>query len=507
METGELLGDRYRLVAPLGHGGTSVVWQACDEVLGREVAVKLLATRLAGDAALVDRLRAEARAAARLHHPHVVAVFDVGDAPQPSGPPVPYVVLELVEGHSLSDILGSGPLPWRDAARICAQVAAGLTAAHAHGIVHRDVKPENVMLTSDGAKLVDFGISASIGETDAGPDGELLCTPAYLAPERLETGPVRAACDVYGLGLLLYKSLTGELPWRQDRPRVTELLAAHRRVAPAPLPPIAGLPTAVAELCLRCLAKRPAERPTSAETARVLAAAAGTANAALELPTRTERPAVGRETAPTVVEQLASGRWSTSRPRRVLAIAAAVVMVAGVLAGSRMLPGTTPAGPGAASAQPPVACQVRYDVRQDSGTEFTAGVTLTNTGTAPVTAWRLDFTFPADQRVVGSSGGEWQQSGQSVTVQGTDESGTLPAGRSVILGFESSYQEGNPLPTAFRLNGTECPHVLTAAVGNDPAQGQADDTSLAAEEEDDDDDRGERDRKHNQGKGNGKGRG
>jgi serine/threonine-protein kinase len=511
MESGELLGDRYRLVAPLARGGTAVVWRARDEVLGREVAVKLLAPRLTSGDALVARLRTEARAAARLHHPHVVTVYDVGDAPRPDGPPVPYMVLELVEGRSLADALGAGALPWPEAVRICAQVAAGLAAAHARGIVHRDVKPENVMLTGDGAKLVDFGISATIGELDASPDGELLCTPAYLAPERLETGPVRAACDVYGLGLVLYKSLAGRRPWRQEPAGVIELLAAHRRAAPEPLPPIPGLPAEVVELCLRCLAKRPSERPTSAETARVLSAATGIPTPTWEVPPRTWQTVVGHETAPTAVERLGSGRWPVSPSQRVLALAASVVVVAGVLIGFRTLvPEAAPAGLGAGSGAQPVACEVRYDLRQDSGNEFTAGVTLTNAGDAALTGWRLDFRFPADQQVVWSSGGTWQQSGQSVVVEGTGIAGALPAGRSVILGFEGSYRDANPLPTAFRLNGAECDHVLTASAGDQrAAQGE----QLSASTDDDGDSdgsgsgSGDRGRGHNRGNGNGNGNG
>ena len=490
MESGEVLGGRYRLAAPLGHGGTAVVWRARDELLGREVAVKLLDDRLAGDDELARRLRDEARAAARLHHPHVVTVYDVGDATLPDRPPMPYAVLELVAGQSLSDILGDGPLPWRKAVRVCAEVAAGLAAAHAHGIVHRDVKPENVMLTGGGAKLVDFGISATIGEVDAGPDGELLCTPAYLAPERLTAGPVRAACDVYGLGLVLYKALTGRLPWREAQGGVAELIAARRRDAPAPLPPIPGLPAEVAALGLRCLAPRPEQRPSSAEAARVLAACAGTTLPQWSgpvppepAPTRPWRAAVGHETAPTAAARADSQPRPADRRPRAVALAAGMLVVAGVLFGFRTLDasrtvdgGGAPAGPGAeaaAGAAPPVACQVRYDVREDDGSEFAAGLTIINTGAAPVADWRLDFEFPADQRVAASSAAGWQQSGQSVTVDGGFAS-TLGAGESVSVDFEGSYRGENPLPTGFRLNGTECPHLLTVAL-EQPAPGHAGD--------------------------------
>ncbi|MBX6724336.1 MAG: serine/threonine protein kinase, partial [Dactylosporangium sp.] len=269
MERGRLLGGRYRLEEELGQGGMSVVWRAHDEVLDRKVAVKLLTPKRAEHATLLDRIRAEARVAACMRHPHVVNVHDYGEAPCGEGPPLPFVVMEIVEGTSLADALANGPLEWRVAVRACAEVASALAVAHARGIVHRDVTPRNVMLTATGAKLVDFGISATVGEAEVGPSGLLLGTPAYLAPERLDGGSVQPATDVYALGLLLYKALTGRLPWQGTT--TTQMLAAHRYVEPAPLPPVPGLPPQVADLCRRCLAKRPGDRPTSAEVAAVLA--------------------------------------------------------------------------------------------------------------------------------------------------------------------------------------------------------------------------------------------
>jgi serine/threonine-protein kinase len=519
LEPGKALGGRYRLVAPLGHGGTSVVWQARDERLGREVAVKLLAPRLAGDAALARRLRTEARIAARLHHPHVVAVYDAGEFSPPDGQPVPYVVLELVEGRPLSEVLQDGPLLPADGLRVAAQVAAALAAAHARGIVHRDVKPENVILTDTGAKLVDFGISATIGEADLDPDGNLLCTPAYLAPERLRGGPVRAACDVYGLGLLLYTSLVGEPPWRRDELR--ELLTAHRWLPPPPLPPLPGLPAEVVELCLRCLAKRPADRPAIGEAARVLAAAAGTEapdTSALPgtRPAPTRPLAVGHGTAPTVVTSAtaASGWWSSDRRRRVFALAAAGMLLTGALAGHRLVADT--GGPGAGGTggtAAEVTCEVRYDLREDSGSAFAAEITLVNAGPAPVNGWRLDFAFPADQRVVSSTEGAWHQSGRSVAVEGSGARAALPAGQSVTLGFEGWYRDANPLPTAFQLNGTGCARVLTAAIGTEPgdrpggsSQSTGGDRRGGPPAAGDDGDKGKGERGNGNGKGNGNGR-
>src|SRR5689334_16527034 len=147
-----LLAGRYRLVERLGAGGMSVVWRGYDEVLGRPVAVKVLAAELVSDAELRGRVRREARAAARLSHPNITNVYDYGERDDGT----PYVVMELVDGQSLAQRMASGPLPWRTAVRVAAQVASALAAAHAQGLVHRDVTPANVMLSRSGVKVVDF---------------------------------------------------------------------------------------------------------------------------------------------------------------------------------------------------------------------------------------------------------------------------------------------------------------------------------------------------------------
>jgi serine/threonine-protein kinase len=475
MTPGTLLGHRYRLAARLGRGSTAEVWRAHDQLLDRDVAVKLPSTQMAADPAVVGRLRAEAQAAARLHHPNVVAVHDVGEVSRPQGLPLPYVVLELVEGRPLSEALRGGPLPWPAAAQICAQVAAGLAAIHQRGIVHRDVKPGNVMLTEQGAKLVDFGISASVGELDTSPGGELLCTPAYLAPERLAKGPVRAACDVYALGLLLYKTLTGTLPWRWEG--MTQLLQAHQHDPPATLDGVPGLPPEVADLYQRCLAKLPADRPTSTEAAGILAAAAARAGHALPAPLGPaptglpeQRRIVARETAPTAAIRPGTRPPRRSRRRTRRALAAAGLLLAAAVPGIRPLLLEQPAAEPATTA----GCQVAYHVRQDVGGRFAARITLTNTGSEPVPEWRLAFTFPADQRLVGSSAGGWLQSGRSVTVEAANRTLALPAGGSAELELQGDYQDTNPLPTGFRLNGTDCAQLLTAAgAGTGPAPGEA----------------------------------
>jgi hypothetical protein len=269
----EILGSRYRLTGHLGAGGMGVVWRGHDEVLDREVAVKLLAPQFARDADSRARILAEARAAARLTHPHVARVYDYGESAADPRNPVPYVVMELLHGRSLQERLERGNLPVEQSLRICAEVASALAAAHATGLVHRDVKPGNVMLTAAGAKVVDFGLAAVAGELDHSEGALIFGTPAYVAPERLNGHPVVAATDVYALGLLLYRLLAGRLPW--DAETSTQMIEAHAYVDPAPLPRVRGLPPVVASLVQRCLSKEPLRRPPSSEVTVTLAQAAG----------------------------------------------------------------------------------------------------------------------------------------------------------------------------------------------------------------------------------------
>ena len=271
------LGGRYELIEQIGAGGMAAVWRARDETLDREVAVKLL-TQDGDGGTEAERMQSfqrahnEARSAARLAHPNVAAVYDFGTSRR-SSQGAAYVVMELLEGQLLSTYLQQARLSWMFAARICAEISAGLSAAHIQGIVHRDVKPANVMVTQSGAKVLDFGIAARVGEEDQSPDGTLLGTSAYMAPERFAGEPVRPPLDMYGVGIVLYRCLTTGLPW--DARTHEELEAAHRTRPPAPLPHIDGLAPEVAEICLACLEKDPAKRPTSVAAALILAASVG----------------------------------------------------------------------------------------------------------------------------------------------------------------------------------------------------------------------------------------
>jgi eukaryotic-like serine/threonine-protein kinase len=273
MEATQVLGGRYELGDPLGAGGMAVVWRARDRVLDRTVAVKVLAGRHATDPRSRQRIHDEARAAAALSHPNIAQVYDFGVS-EGAGSPTPYVVMELVRGETLQQRLAGGPLPPAYGMRVCAEVAAALAAAHADGLVHRDIKPANVMVTATGVKVVDFGIAAAVAPGGAGEEEvEIFGTPEYVAPERLVDDAVQPAADVYALGVLLYRLLSGRSPWTADT--TTQILAAHVHIQPAPLEAGPGVPDYIAALCRRCLSKDPTLRPSARDAAAVLAHGAG----------------------------------------------------------------------------------------------------------------------------------------------------------------------------------------------------------------------------------------
>jgi hypothetical protein len=259
---GDLLAFRYRLISLLETGGMAQIWRGHDELLGRPVALKLPTAA----AAVPESARKEARTAARLQHPAIAAVHDYQEAVRPDGSLAPFVVMELLDGETLAARLDRGPLTWQAATPVAAAVAEALAAAHAGGVVHRDIKPGNVMLTSTGVKIMDFGISAATGEPDDDETGATFGTPAYVAPERFDGQPAEPATDMYGLGVLLFEMVTGDPPHPVD---TWEELAAARANRPAELP--VDLPAALRDLVRRCLAGDPGHRPTAVEARRRLA--------------------------------------------------------------------------------------------------------------------------------------------------------------------------------------------------------------------------------------------
>jgi eukaryotic-like serine/threonine-protein kinase len=443
------LAGRYRLVERLGAGGMSVVWRAYDEVLGRQVAVKVLASGYAADPAFRAGVRREARAAARLSHPHITNVYDYGEAVGQDGSPVPFVVMELVEGHTLAQRLAGGALPWRAVLEIGRQVAGALSAAHARGLVHRDVTPANIMLAADGVKVVDFGISAIVGER-----GEqiILGTPAYLAPERLSGAPAQPATDVYSLGLVLYHALAGGLP-------------------PAPMP---AVPPAVAALVARCMAADPGHRPDSRTLAHELAILAG---AAVPVRPALGVPAAAVPAGPTGTRVMPPpGRTTHGRkshppfghPRRgrlllPVALLSVVLLLLWGFSTLRSHRSTASPGPshvtaGQSSPAPDRhACAVAYKVTLDFGSYFTAELAIQNTGKAPMDGWMLEFDFPQDQRVTTGWAGAWKQTDSHVQVRDLIYNGSVAQGKAITIGFIGSHHSRkNEAPSRFTVNGVRC---------------------------------------------------
>jgi eukaryotic-like serine/threonine-protein kinase len=259
-----LVADRYRLESPIGRGGMGEVWRATDEVLGRPVAVKLLLGD-EPDSEAAARFRLEGQTAARLNHPHVVGVFDFGAWDGRF-----YLVMELVEGRSLAqEQTAEGALPSRRVAVVAAQTAAGLASAHLQGIVHRDIKPGNLMSDADGrVKLGDFGIARFVDDPTAAltTAGQIVGTSLYLAPERALGQPAGPASDIYSLGCVLYQLLTGYPPFQAD----TATATLYQHIEATPVPPLqrgADVPPAFENYLLGLLAKQPEGRPTAQQVA------------------------------------------------------------------------------------------------------------------------------------------------------------------------------------------------------------------------------------------------
>lgn len=260
-----VLGGRYRVERELGRGGMAKVFEGADTVLNRKVAIKILAPQFADDEGFVQRFRREAQAAARISHPNIVSVFDTG-----ADADVQYIVMEFVEGRTLADYLtGGGRIMPDRAIQIAESVCGALSAAHAQGVIHRDIKPGNIMLTPAGeVKVTDFGIArmTTTAETIA-QTAAVLGTASYLSPEQAQGQPVDGRSDLYSLGCVLYEMVTGRPPFLGDSP----VTVASKHVLEQPIPPSTLNPDVTPDLdavILRALAKNPANRYQSAEEFR-----------------------------------------------------------------------------------------------------------------------------------------------------------------------------------------------------------------------------------------------
>ena len=267
---GMVLHDRYRILSCLGEGGMGDVYRAEQLRLGRQVAVKFLQNGMVHDPKVQKRFEREARAMGRLSHPNCVSVFDFGTAGSP------YLVMDLVAGMSLRSIIDEGVVPALRAIRIARQVLAGLSHAHAHGIIHRDMKPDNIMVEStaaeDHVRILDFGLAKLLGSQADLTQGLAVGTPNYMAPEQLSEGTVNERTDVYAVGIVLFEMLTGRKPFQDAN--VMEVLRRQLQMPPPRLrqvSPREDYSAALEALLLRAMAKSQAERfPTAAALAAAL---------------------------------------------------------------------------------------------------------------------------------------------------------------------------------------------------------------------------------------------
>ncbi|HQM64616.1 MAG TPA: protein kinase [Acidobacteriota bacterium] len=281
--------SHYRILEKLGEGGMGVVYKAEDTALQRTVALKFLPPELTRDAEAKQRFLHEARAAARLDHPNICTVYEVGEADGQL-----FLAMACYEGMTLREKLQEGPLPWAEAAALAMQAAAGLSEAHAHGIVHRDIKPANLFLTSKGQlKLLDFGLAKLTGASVLTKSGSTMGTAAYMSPEQVAGGAAEAQSDVWSLGVVLYEMVSGRTPFAGDYAQA--VMYGILNEAPVPLEKLGiAAPAALQEILTKSLVKRPEERYASAEElGRALAACLGPEESAAALallrPTRVRR--------------------------------------------------------------------------------------------------------------------------------------------------------------------------------------------------------------------------
>ena len=264
--TGTLFADRYRLERKLGSGGMADVWLAEDQELGRHVAVKILHERYANDEQFVERFRREATHAAGLSHPNIVSIYDRGVAGGSY-----YIVMEYIEGRTLKELIVTrGPCPVPVAISYTRQILAALRYAHKNGIIHRDIKPHNVLVDREGrVKVADFGI-ARAGASEMTEAGSIVGTAQYLSPEQARGAPVDESSDLYSTGIVLYELLTGTVPFTGETP--VEIAMKHLSQTPeAPSARRPDIPHDLDLVVLRALAKEPAERyRTAAELDRDL---------------------------------------------------------------------------------------------------------------------------------------------------------------------------------------------------------------------------------------------
>ena len=253
---GRTIANRYEIINKTGVGGMATVYVAKDKVLNRNVAVKVLKDEFTTDEEFVKRFNSEAQAAASLSHPNIVSIYDVGNEDN-----IYYIVMELVRGKTLKQIITEeGALPWKWSVNIAMQIASALETAHKNNIVHRDIKPHNIIITEDGvAKVTDFGIAKAVSNSTITAFGTTIGSVHYFSPEQAKGGYTDAKSDIYSLGVVMYEMLTGRVPFDSD----TSVSVALKHMQEAPVPPMEineNIPKAVNDIILKAMEKEPMAR-------------------------------------------------------------------------------------------------------------------------------------------------------------------------------------------------------------------------------------------------------
>ncbi len=469
MTTPQHLSDRYELGEILGFGGMSEVHLARDVRLHRDVAVKVLRADLARDPSFYLRFRREAQNAAALNHPSIVAVYDTGEAETPTGP-LPYIVMEYVEGVTLRDIVHTdGPLPAQRAIEIIADACQALNFSHQNGIIHRDVKPANIMINNANAvKVMDFGIARAIadGGISVTQTAAVIGTAQYLSPEQARGDSVDARSDVYSLGCVLYEILTGEPPFTGDSP----VAVAYQHVREDPVPPSKrheGISPDLDAVVLKALAKNPDNRyQTAAEMrADLVRVHNGETPEAPKVLTDAERSSLhgGPRTDPLPRQPLEGtdndrvagpiGRW-------VVAVAALAVLTIVVVIAFNTFGGST------RDVQVP---DVRGQVSAD------AVATLQNRGFKPRTLQKPDSTIPPDHVISTDPGANASVgAGDEITINVSTgpEQREVPDVSSLSYGDAVTKLKAAGFTKFKQANSPSTPELLGKVIGTNPPANQ-----------------------------------